>query len=340
MPRLHVSALWKRVAQGHLDPCYFFVGEETYLIETYTATLLAQALEAASRAFNCDVFSSADTDTLAEAMSVARTLPMLASYRAVVLHGVHTLRKSDWPVLERYLAQPEPSTVFICSSSVNDAKKSPAALWQQAVLVECPRLEGARLSEWATQALAQQGYRIAPAALQALLQTQAPDLHALHHELVKLCTYVGENAEIRLEDVQAVTQASRQHSIFALADAVSARQVGPALRLIERLLHQGEPPLVILSLMTRQIRLLWSTKQLLQQRCDLPTMAKSLGVPQGVCRQLATQSQQFALAHLRTIYAAALEADLTFKSTSKPPQAILEALILQVCLQQTTLATQ
>lgn len=339
MPRLHVTALWKRLSQGQVDPCYFFVGDETYLIEEYTTTLLERVLDTASRAFNCDIFSSADTDTLTEALSLARTLPMFTPYRAVVLHGVQTLRKSDWPALERYLEQPSSSTAFICSSTVNDPKKSPPALWQQAVLVECGRLEGGKLMEWATQTLAHQGYRMAAPALQALLQEQAPDLQTLRQELTKLCTYAGDTSEISLEDVQAVTQASRLHSIFALSDALGTRQVGAAFLLIERLLHQGEPPLVILSMMARHIRLLWSVKQLVQQRCDASAMAKTLGVPQGVCRQLATQSQAFSLEHLRAIYSAALEADLTFKTTNQPPQAILEALVLHVCLRKATLAS-
>jgi hypothetical protein len=46
---------------------------------------------------------------------------------------------------------------------------------------------------------------------------------------------------------------------------------------------------------------------------------------------LVTQSRRFSLAHLRQLYAAALEADLTFKTSNKPPRAILEELILHVC---------
>jgi DNA polymerase-3 subunit delta len=336
MPRVPAAALWKRLAQGQIDSCYLFFGEETYLIQEYTTALIEHILGTAPRDFNCDVFS-VDNDTLEDALSIARTLPMLAPHRVVVLHGLHQLRKADWPHLERYLEHPSTSTALICSSSVGDPKKCPPCLWQHAVTVACAHLEGPKLHDWVTHAVAQRGYRITPEALQVLLHEQQPDLQTIRQEIEKLCTYVGETSEITLDDVQEVTHTSRLQSIFALSDALGTRQIGPAFVVVERLLNQGEPPLVILSMMVRHVRLLWSVKQLEQQRHDTSHMAKTLGLPLSVCRQLLTQSQHFSLEHLRQLYAAALEADLTFKTSNKPPRAILEELILHVCERGTRL---
>jgi DNA polymerase-3 subunit delta len=188
-----------------------------------------------------------------------------------------------------------------------------------------------------THTVAQRGCRIAPEALQALLYEQQPDLQTLRQEIEKLCTYAGEISEITLNDVQEVTHTSRLQSIFALSDALGTRQTSPAFIVVERLLNQGEPPLVILSMIVRHVRLLWSVKQLEQQRHNVSHMAKTLGLPLAVCRQLVTQSQHFSLEHLRQLYVAALEADLAFKTSNKPPRAILEELILYVCGQGTKL---
>ena len=77
MPRVLAAALWKRLAQGQIDPCYLFFGEETYLIQEYTTTLTAQILGAAPRDFNCDVFS-VDNDTLEDALSIAEIRTLLS----------------------------------------------------------------------------------------------------------------------------------------------------------------------------------------------------------------------------------------------------------------------
>src|SRR5215471_1081859 len=336
MPRILATALWKRLAGGQVDTCYLFCGEETYLLQEYSSKMIERILGTAPRDFNCDIFS-VDDGILEDALSIACTLPMMATHRVVVLHGLHQLRKADWPPLEHYLEHPSASTALICSSSTSDPKKLPPRLWQSAVAVECSRLEGPKLSAWVTQTVTQRGYRITPAALQGLLHEQAPDLQTIRQEIEKLCTYVGERQEITLDDVQEVTQTSRLQSIFALSDALGARQIGPAFTVVERLLNQGEPPLVILSMMVRHVRLLWSVKQLAQQRQDIPQMAKTLALPLAVCRQLSVQSQHFSLEHLQQLYVAALEADLAFKTSNKPPQAILEELILHVCVREARL---
>jgi len=332
MPRVLAAALWKRLAQGQIDPCYLFFGEETYLMREYTTTLIERILGAAPRDFNCDVFS-VDNSPLEEALSIARTLPMMATHRVVVLHGLQQLRKADWLQLEHYLEEPSASTALICSSSASDLKKFPASLWQRVVTVECSRLEGAKLHDWVRHTLTQHGHRITSEALQVLLHEQEPDLQTIVQEIDKLCTYVGEGQGITLNDVQEVTSTSRLQSIFALSDALGTRQVGPAFTVVGSLLNQGEPPLVILSMMVRHVRLLWSIKQFGPQPRDMTSIAKTFGLPVAVCRQLSAQSQHFSAAHLRQLYAAALDADLAFKTSNKPPRAILEELILHVCIQ-------
>jgi DNA polymerase-3 subunit delta len=137
--------------------------------------------------------------------------------------------------------------------------------------------------------------------------------------------------EISHADVQELCPASRHLSLFTLSDAIGTQQIPQALEVIERLLQQGEPPLVILGMIIRQLRLLWSVKELTQQRHDLSRIAKTLGLPQYVCRQLITQSRHFSTARLRQLYGVAVEADLAFKTSNKTPRSILEGVILALC---------
>jgi DNA polymerase-3 subunit delta len=154
----------------------------------------------------------------------------------------------------------------------------------------------------------------------------------MRQEIDKLCTYVGEAKTISVADVQAVCYISRQQSIFALSDAIGIRQIPQAFAVLEQLLTQGEPPLVVFSMLVRHLRLLWSVRQLLQQSQNDAQMAKTLGLPLPVCRRLANQSRHFPPARLRQLYTAAMAADLAFKTTNTPPYATLEGLILELCV--------
>jgi DNA polymerase-3 subunit delta len=252
----------------------------------------------------------------------------------VVLHNVQQLRPTDWQRLEAYAARPPDSTVLLCTSTESDVAKTPVRFVQHAVLIECKRLEGSALHQWITHTVARHGCTITEAAVQELIREQQNDLWLLAQEIAKLCTYAGDTPTLTPADIQAVCQTSRQPSIFAISDAIGARQMLPALRVVDSLLSQGEAPLVIFSLMVRHLRLLWSVVQLTQQRREVSQIAKTLGLPLAVCRRLVTQSRLFAPARLQQLYAAAVEADLAFKTSVKPPRAILEGLILDFCVRR------
>jgi DNA polymerase-3 subunit delta len=330
MPHVSAAKVLQLLTQRHVNPLYLLLGEETYLIQAYTAAFMEQILGTAVRDFNCDIFD-ADSDSLSEALGVARTLPMLASHRVVVVHGLHQLRKTDVQQLEAYAEQPSESTALICSSHDNDPKKCLPRSWRKAVVVECHRLAGSPLCDWVINTVAQYGYTITDEAVQALLQDQQNDLWTILREIEKLCTYAGEEKDITLTAVQDVCQASRLHSVFALSDAISTRNILQAITVVDGLLNQGEPPLLIFSMIVRHLRLLWSIQQLEQQRQDMSEIAKALGLPLHVCRRLAPQSRRFSTERLGQLYNIALRADFAFKTTNQLPKTILERLLLELC---------
>ncbi len=330
MPAQSMRQVIRRLEERKIDTVYVLFGEETYLHQEYLSALSDRLLEGAPRDFNLDTFQ-ADSDSTIEALSLARTLPMMASCRVIVLQGIQQLRKADVRQLEAYAEAPSESTALICTSTDQDMKKLPTALRQHAVTIACKRLSGDQLHDWVRRTAARQQVRMSEAAVEAFLQDQDNDLFLLSRELDKLCTYAGPEGDIEPVDVHAVCYGSRQQSIFALSDALGSRRVPQAFLLLEQLLQQGEAPLLIFSMITRHLRLLWNVKTLEQQRQDVGRIAKTLGLPGHVCRQMVAHSRQMSTAQIQRLYQAAVEADLTFKTSNKSPQAVLERLILALC---------
>ena len=330
MPTVSISNVFQRLAARQIDPLYLFFGDEPYLMQEYTASCTDQILGTAPRDFNCDVFT-ATNDHLQETLSLAKTLPIMSDYRVLVLHDIHKLRKGEVHELETYAASPSQTTALICTTTSTTPQKALPQFFRQAVVVECKRLAGSPLRNWITRFIEQQGYRIAPAAVQAFLQDQQNDLWTLKRELEKLCTYCGDKREIGLAEIREVCQPIQLHSIFALTDAIGSRQIGRAFSLIDSLIQQGEPPLVIFSMMVRHVRLLWSVKELERQDEKVNQIAKTLRLPPRVCQQIANQCRLFSPQRLQELYRTILKADLAFKTTNKPPKAILEELTLLLC---------
>ncbi len=330
MPLQSMRQVISRIEQRQIDALYVLFGEEMYLHQKYLSTLSQRLLEGAPRDFNFDVFQ-ADSDGVVEALSLARTLPMMAACRVVVLQGIQQLRKAEVRQLEQYAETPSESTALICTSIDPEIKKVPRTLQQNAVTIACKRLNDKQLHDWVARAANRHQVRISKAAAEAFLQDQDNDLFLLSRELNKLCTYVGPDGDIEPADVHAVCYASRQQSIFALSDALGSKQVPQAFHILEQLLQQGEAPLLIFSMIVRHLRLLWSIKTLTQQRQDIGRIAKTLGLPAHVCRQMVEHSRKMSSAQIQRLYQTAVETDLAFKSSNKSPQAVLERLVLALC---------
>lgn len=331
MPQQSIAQVIQQLDKGHVAPVYLLHGSEPYLIHEYIALCRDRILDAGSRDLNYDVFA-ADTDSLLEVLSLAHTLPMMARHRVVVLHNVQQLPKADLARLEAYTAAPSESTALMCSSQDDDPQKLPPGFRHNAIMLACKRLEGAQLRQWVVRMVERQGCSIAADAVDGLLHEQQNDLWTLAREVDKLCTYAGATQRIGLEDVQMVGQGLRLQSIFALSEAIGSPRPAQALAVLNELLHQGEPPLVVFSMIVRHLRLLWSVRQLARQRRAPADMARTLRIPQRVCRQLVSQSSAVPAERLRQLYSAALAADLAFKTTNTSPQAILEGLILELCV--------
>ena len=330
MPTVSIAKVFQRLASGQIDPLYLFFGDEPYLIQEYTTSCANQILGTAPRDFNYDVFTPT-SGHLHETLSLAKTLPIMTSHRVLVCHDIHKLRKGEMHELEAYAASPSETTALICTTESMTPQKAIPQFFRQAVAVECKRLEGSQLRNWASRFIEQQGYRITPQAVHTFLQDQQNDLWTLKRELEKLCTYCGDKREIGLAEIHEICQPIQMHSIFALTNAIGSHQIGQAFSLIDKLMQQGEPPLIIFSMMVRHVRLLWSIKGLGQQGENTSQMAKTLRLPPHVCQQLANQCKLFSTQRLQELYQTIVKADLAFKTTNKAPKAILEDLTLRLC---------
>lgn len=74
------------------------------------------------------------------------------------------------------------------------------------------------------------GRRIDPEALAAFVEQVGPNARLLAMEAGKLLAYVGERAQITVEDVEAIVTRGRSARAFALADAFGERHLGRALK--------------------------------------------------------------------------------------------------------------
>jgi len=215
------------------------------------------------------------------------------------------------------------------------------------------------LMDAARALLAEKGKRLSAEAWEVLGRKTGFQLRTSMTALEKLMTYTGERKTIEGADVEAVVGRTREDKLFDLTAALADRNLEGSLAILRSLKDQGIHPLVMLSMIIREMRLLLHARWLrdegalpgYQTRMDYgsfqkriyPTIKAWVGKGGEVHIELADQhpyvifntlrnAEKFSEKGLRRHLEDLLSMDLALKSTAKDPDLMLERFFLSVCL--------
>jgi DNA polymerase-3 subunit delta len=153
----------------------------------------------------------------------------------------------------------------------------------------------------------------------------------LYSELEKLHLRYGKN--VTLEQVKDAVTHSRVYTVFELMDAVSMKDCASSLRILKRYLEEEDPrdaPLGLISMLNRQVRLLWQARAVLLKRGGVQEVQKKTGLSPFPARKLVEQAPSWTEKELRNALERLRRSDDRLKSGSSP-RVILETLILSLC---------
>jgi DNA polymerase-3 subunit delta len=239
---------------------------------------------------------------------LADYLPQLAPTTRLVFVERETLRPNH-PILELAREQGKPGKGFIEHFKLPAERDLPA--WIQDRARSAAQGPGQISSE-------------AAALLAALI---GPDLRLLDLEIEKLLLYAGDRM-VTSEDVQLLVSHAREASIFDLVDCVGRRETGRALRLLHRLLDEGEPPLKLLAMLARQIRILIQLREIGEREMDPREVARQLKLHPFVVQKGLTQARNFELAQLEAAHERVVQTDWAIKSGRSEPVLALDMLVV------------
>ncbi len=220
---------------AQLPPVVLFYGKENYLIESYLRHVLKVGVPEDMRDFNLDVLYGADASAQ-KIIAIARSYPMMADRRVVVIKDVHRMSASDLKGLAQYSEKPTDSTCLVLLAHDADMrKKSLATLKKNSAFVECKPLYDNQVEAWLIRELKQRGYSIDQKAAALLALQVGTNLQNLVNEIEKLLLYAGERKHLVAEDVEAIAGVRNEFSIFALQNALGRRDLQRVLYIFKQL---------------------------------------------------------------------------------------------------------
>lgn len=324
------SEFFSHLETASAAPVYLFKGEAVLLMEEAWKKLLAKIVPAKAQRFNGERLQARD-HSAAAILEKLKSLPMFGTERLVMVQGIEAWPKQQQEAILSYLEQPYPTACLVLATSQKKGlEKLEAAVASVGIVVGFAAPTERDTPRWLQERVRLQNKKLSFKAASLLFEQVGLDMYRLERELDKLVAYVGNREVIEVDDVKEAVSYQRSFSIFELLRFVSRCERRRAVHSLRNLIRAGEPPLAILALMSRQIRILWQSKDALANGLSISELSRRLHLPQFVVKNYAQESSLFSEAELHKIHIAIREADLALKGTGTNPELIMENLVLKI----------
>jgi DNA polymerase III delta subunit len=317
----------KQIKLGKTGPLYLLEGDD--LQSRHDLALeFAAVVDEGLQAFNVQSFyaneagnASGRDQLIGALLSNARTLPMMAPRRVIMVHeadrllapkrvkeeddaepespkkGKRAPAATPAEELEAYIEKPEPMTTLVFVSGPLDGNRRAVKLLRKhADCVDCGTLHDPREAAiWITKRLENDELTIEPKAIPLLLSSTGLTLGKIRPEVEKLILYAAGESVITIAHVrEVVIPREESEGTFALMDAVRDSNPAKALREVSVMIDAGvQPPMILGQLRAATIKLHGDR------------------VKRGLDAVLRT--------------------DLAIKSSAGTPQYLLECLVVELC---------
>ena len=331
MAKLTAEKLLAELAQKKVAPVYLLTGEDLFRKQ--------EVIKKIREVLQPDDFnfysSSAEKANLGEVLAMANTAPVFSSARMLVLTGIEKLRKEPKAALLNYVSNPLPTTTLVLTH--NDAKKmkTEKALAEACAangrVADYAELKQAELNVWVKNRLAARGLTGDFDAVDLLCQSVGSELAAAENEIEKLYLYTLErqSKKITKDDVLACIGFSKEENPYELSNAILACNKNKAVKLVDKLLDDGEEPVAILAKMTYPILKMARIKRMSEGGVASGEILHATGLFPWESRLISAahsfpNQKQFLAAMNKMI-----DADAGFKSGSaNDPKLVLKGILL------------
>lgn len=186
-----------------------------------------------------------------------------------------------------------------------------------------------QLSGWIARTAKREGIAIDGRAIQMLATFVGTDLRRLSNELEKLRVYADGRA-ISPADVQLLVSDASEALIWDLTDAIGQRDGRKAMRALYELRRNDANAFYLLTMISRQYRLLLKVKDAMQQAPGTDReIASQVGEHPFPVKKAMAQSQRYPFVELEEILDRLLRADFAMK-TGADAETELDVLVAEL----------
>ncbi len=309
------------IKTGQYKRAYLFYGDERFLLKYYENELQ-------SKLGGADIFEGNNCD-VAQIADAVMTVPFFEEYRFVLVRDsglFATGRKEDSEYIGQMLKTIPDTSVLVFSETNIDKRVSLfKKLSEVGKAVEFKEPAEGELLSWVTNVVKKGGREISREDASYFLRITEHDMNAMHNELAKLTAY-SEGA-VTKEQIDRLCTKSVESKVFELVDAIGQKRPQIALSIFSNMVLMKESPIMVLSMIIRQFRILQRIKTLSAQGKGSADIAKAAGIRSFFLNEYLRQTKNFSDQMLIAALKDCLQADTDIKSGNISDKLAVEVLI-------------
>ena len=177
--------------------------------------------------------------------------------------GEDKVSKKDSKLL-KYLEDPNPTTVliFTINGKTDGKKKIVKTIKDKYNYIEIPDLKVWEIYDKFSTSLKKEGYKIDKDTLYYIINNSLNNYDLVYNEILKIKLYYGDKKDIKYEDVKHIVSHVLEDNDFKFVDAVMAKKMEDAFKLLDDLYLQMVDPLRLMSKINSNVRNTLLTKKL------------------------------------------------------------------------------
>ena len=326
---MKLASVFAELERGKVLPLYYFYGPEKWLADEAVRKIKEKTLSPGAREFNYQVFDG-ESDALETILEGLQFFPVQSPRRLVVIRRADSLWKEKSAALNDYLQDPNPLTCALFIGEKADLRNRFFQLFEQkGMILPCYPPSEREMDQWIRFQAQEKGHRISAEAVALLVERIGPSLQELSLEIQKLALKSG-SGEIQEEDVAALTDDVRSLSPFELPRAVGHLDLPQILRLVKKNIQQGDSPLLLFSLVVRQLRMIRRAKELKNTGASRKEVEAKLRIIPRFAEDFWRQVEGFPAGVLDQLWVPSLRAEQSLKSSRMEKGLLLERYLLNL----------
>ena len=325
--------LWDDLSKNILAKLYLLFGEEEYLVQFYAKAIEDTAEKLQNSPLYKDVYEG--NRPVGEIILAANTVPFFPGKRLVLVKDSKLFaagRKADSEIMADFLPSiPDDTIIIFMESDVDRRLKLFKKAQEVGNVVNNERQTPVALAKWLTRQAKQKGVNLTASVANQIISTCGTDMTNLFFELEKLTSYAACTKTITAENVGEVCIPNLEARIFSLTKAVGAGEAREALRYYNNLIKLKESPIMILTMIIRQLRLILLCKLGLEKNIPRAKLAGDLKIRDFVINEVSAQGRRFTKEKLIELLQDCMDTDVKIKTGLVSDETGVEMLLLRAC---------